>query len=82
MIQLIGFAAGIFTTFAAVPQLIKSFKTKETKDISLATYMALLIGMTLWVIYGFFIKDMPVFIWNIIALFIVLGVILLKLKHG
>ena len=33
-IDIIGFLAGAFTTIALVPQAVKAWKTKHTKDVS------------------------------------------------
>ena len=36
--ELIGFIAAVCTTFAFLPQVIKVWKTKQTKDLSLRMY--------------------------------------------
>jgi len=37
--ELIGFTAATLTTLAFVPQALKSYKEKSTKDISLVMYV-------------------------------------------
>jgi MtN3 and saliva related transmembrane protein len=78
---IIGTIAGIFTSIASLPQLIKSWKTKQTKDISLLTFSILDAGVFLWAIYGIMIDDYPVMIANIITFVIVSGIVILKLKY-
>ncbi|MFH1324575.1 MAG: SemiSWEET transporter [Nanoarchaeota archaeon] len=54
-----GLTAATFTTVAGLPQLIKSWKLKETKDISLWMYILNCVGSSLWLAYGILIKDLP-----------------------
>lgn len=63
-IDILGFAAGIFTTAAVVPQIIKSWKTKEVKDVSLFFFIILMLGVGLWVIYGVLKNDLPIIFTN------------------
>lgn len=72
----IGFIAAICTTISFFPQLIKTIKSKHTKDISLGMYLLLTTGIFLWLIYGIFIKDLPVILANGIA-FIATAIILI-----
>ena len=59
-----GLLAGFLTTSSAFPQLVKSYKTKSTKDLSLWFLTAILSGVALWIVYGFVISDVPVIITN------------------
>ena len=79
---IIGFLGGTLTALATVPQFVKSWKTKETKDVSLGWCSLLSAGVFLWIIYGFMINDYPIVIANIITLIFVLGILLLKIKYG
>jgi MtN3 and saliva related transmembrane protein len=80
--SLIGLAAGTCTTISFLPQVIKTFKTKETKDLSLSMYIVLVTGMLLWTIYGILIKDFPVILANSISLLLATTVLILKVKYG
>ena len=55
-----GTAAGL----ANFPQAYKIFKRKSAKDISILTYLILLVGVTIWILYGIEIKNFPVIITN------------------
>lgn len=79
---MLGLVAGLFTTASNLPQLVKSFRTKSTRDLSLGYLSILFIGMLLWVAYGFLISSLPVIAWNVVTLFIIGPLILLKLKYG
>ena len=63
-IAIIGLIAGTCTTISFLPQVIKTIKIKETKDISISMYIVLATGILLWMIYGILIKDLPVILAN------------------
>ena len=65
--NLIGFAAAFLTTIATVPQVIKTFRTKSAKDLSLKMLLALTAGVFLWLIYGLMINDLPLIAANIVT---------------
>lgn len=78
---MIGYAATVFGLFTFLPQAIKTWKTKETKDISLAMYIALWLGVILWLIYGIFLKKPPLIIVNSVVLILTSEVLILKMKY-
>ena len=80
--DLIGFIAAICTTVCFLPQLIKAWKTKSTKDISLAMFLILTFGVLMWLAYGFLINSMPVIAANAFTFIIAVGILLLKIKYG
>ncbi|MEJ2697307.1 MAG: SemiSWEET transporter [Candidatus Sulfobium sp.] len=79
---IIGLAAGVFTTISFLPQVIKAWKSKSTRDISIGMYIVLGIGLLLWTIYGFAIESTPIIITNAVGLTLTLLVLLLKIKYG
>jgi MtN3 and saliva related transmembrane protein len=81
-ILIIGLVAAAFTTFAFLPQSIKAIRTKHTKDISLSMLIMLLVGIAMWVIYGIFIKDIPLISANSISFVLMVTMLFLKLKYG
>ncbi len=78
---LLGLIAGFLTTIAFVPQVIRIWKLKETKDISLATFLLFLIGIILWLIYGILKSDIPIIIFNSITIVLASIILLFKLKY-
>ena len=79
---IVGLIAGACTTISLLPQVIKTFKTRETKDISMAMYIILISGMLLWIIYGVLIEAPPVILANSFSLLLALIVLILKIKYG
>jgi len=81
-INLLGYVAGTLVVISLLPQVIKSWKTKSTKDISMLRYIIYIIGLILWIIYALIIKNGPVAIMNTIGLFLAISILALKLKYG
>jgi len=77
----IGLAAAVLTTFSLVPQIIKIFRTKGTKDISLLMYVVITIGFFLWLVYGVLRKDPAIIFANVVALILGFCVLVLKVKY-
>ena len=62
--QIIGYLAGILTTIAVIPQIVKALRTKEVNDISPLFFSALILGLGLWTVYGFIKNDIPIILTN------------------
>ena len=82
MIDILGYVAGILVVISLLPQVIKSWKTKSTKDISLWRYIIYAIGLILWVAYAVIIQNGPVAVMNGIGLVLAVSILCLKIKHG
>ena len=65
--EVVGFVAGLGTTFAALPDLIAMLKRRSSKGMN--PRMAAIMGafQIVWVYYGLLIGSRPVALWNIIA---------------
>ncbi|GGG52689.1 SemiSWEET family sugar transporter [Bizionia arctica] len=77
--EIIGVFAGIFTTIAVLPQIIKAVKTKKVEDVSPVMFGILCLGVGLWTVYGIFKMDWPIIITNGISFIfngIMLGIVL------
>lgn len=64
----VGLVAGTLTSVAAIPQLVKTLRTRHTRDISVWQPLLLAVGVALWMIYGMLIHDLPLIFANIIPL--------------
>jgi MtN3 and saliva related transmembrane protein len=69
-IDIIGLFAGICVTVSVIPQIIKVWRTKKVKQISLLTFSVLTFGIAIWVVYGILKKDFPIIITNSVSLFL------------
>ena len=82
MTDFLGYFAGVLTTVAFLPQVIKALRTRSTKDISLSMWVLLFTGIVCWLIYGFLIGSAPVITANAVTLVLVGTVLALKLING
>ena len=81
-IVVIGLIAGACTTVSLLPQVIKTIRIKETKDISLSMYIILSIGLFLWIFYGALINALPIILANTFSLILAVIILILKMKYG
>lgn len=77
----IGFLAATLTTTAYIPQAYKTIRSRKTKDISLAMYLILNVGIVSWLIYGILLVNWPIILSNIITLLFTLPVLYFKLRY-
>jgi MtN3 and saliva related transmembrane protein len=81
MKDVIGYMAAFFTTFALFPQMIRIWKLKEARDISIFLPLMSSAGSALWLIYGIMIDKMPVIVANGVSLVFALAVFFITLKY-
>ena len=80
IIKYIGFFAAFCTTIAFLPQAIKVYKSRSTKDISLYMFLIFTIGVLSWLIYGIIINDLPIILANAVTLVLSFFILLYKLR--
>jgi MtN3 and saliva related transmembrane protein len=80
--EFIGFIAGSIAFCSFFPQIIKSIKTKSTKDLAILTYVMCAIGNLLAVIYGLYFNRLAVWITNSMILCFAASMIILKIKYS
>ena len=82
LFTLLGLTAGMLTTVSFLPQVIKTWKMRETKDLSLWMYIVLCTGIILWIIYGILIKDLPLIAANSFSLMLASIILFFKIKYN
>jgi len=80
--DVVGYAAGFLATAAFVPQVVKTFKERSARDISLGMYVLFCAGVGLWLLYGLLINSWPVIVSNAVTLVLAGAVLVLKVRHG
>lgn len=81
LITLLGFLAGTLTTLSFLPQLLKTWRTKSAKDMSLPMLVCFCIGVFLWLVYGTLLQALPIVLANAITLVLALMILGLKLRY-
>lgn len=81
MYEIIGFIAGFLVSIALLPQVIKTWTSKSSKDVSLYWTIILMSGLFLWIIYAYIYWILPLFIFGLIEFSMVLTLFVFKLLY-
>ena len=79
IINIVGAAGGIVSSVTFLPQVIKIWKTKSAKDLSMGTLLFLVLNVSLWLLYGILTNLYPIIITNGIVLSMVFIMVYFKL---
>ena len=79
--EIIGAIAATLTMFGFVPQIVKIYKTRSVEDVSLITLIQFSIGLFLWMLYGFYLKNNILIISNLVSFTTLLVAVGLYLKY-
>ena len=79
-VELLGYCAAFLTTIAFLPQVIRSWKTRDLSGISLGMYSLFTSGVGLWLIYGLIIEKWPLILANALTFLLSLSILLLKVS--
>jgi MtN3 and saliva related transmembrane protein len=79
-IDLLGTAAATLTTGCFVPQVVRLWRTRNAEGISLVTFSAFSVGVTLWLGYGLILSAWPIILSNAITLVLALAIIVLTVR--
>lgn len=77
----LGLLAAALTTAAYVPQVLHTWRSKSTQDLSLPMLVLFCTGVLLWLLYGLWICDVPVLVANGLTLLLALSLLGLKLTY-
>ena len=80
-ITIVGLVAASLSTGSLYPQLLKIWRTKSTKDISVRMYALLTAGVFIWFVYGLLIQDIPIIVANFIGFIQAMAIYILKMKY-
>ena len=81
-VSIIGYVAGTCTTLAFLPQVIRTWTTRSTEDISLGMFCLMVFGIALWLFYGVVTEDWPLIIADGFSLFLAAMILLMKIRFG
>ncbi|MBK7631702.1 MAG: SemiSWEET transporter [Ignavibacteriales bacterium] len=76
----LGYLAAFCTTVAFIPQAVKVYKTKHTKDISLGMFSLLNFGFVFWLIYGIMLDSYPIILANAVTIIFAVYILIIKLR--
>jgi MtN3 and saliva related transmembrane protein len=78
----LGLLAGTITSIASIPQVVKTFRTRHARDISIWQPLLISIGVALWMVYGILIHDLPLIVANIVPLICNILLTVMKLRYS
>jgi len=81
-LTVLGLVAGFCTTFCFVPQVVRAWRTRSTRDLSPAMLVVLVFGTLLWLAYGLLLDSLPLIATNVCALSLQAILVTLKRRHG
>ncbi len=80
-IEIIGLMAAACTTAAFVPQVVKTWKTKDVENLSLSMYLVMLTGVLLWLTYGIYLDSISIILANIVTAILVCIILFFKFRY-
>jgi MtN3 and saliva related transmembrane protein len=75
--SLVAVLAPLFTCIQLMPQLYKTYVTKSVQDLSLESLLVITIGNLLWLVHGYYIRDISLVFAGIVATVINLSLLAL-----
>ncbi len=68
--EILGTAAGVLTSVAMVPQVVKVMRSRNAEDLSWGMIAILITGLSLWVWYGIIKNELPIIVSNAFAVLV------------
>ncbi len=68
--EVVGFVAGLGTTFAGLPDLLAMLKRRSSAGMNPRMAGIMCVFQFAWVYYGLLIASRPVILWNVVAIVI------------
>ncbi len=82
MIEYLGFFAGFITTISFVPQVLRVYKNRSGRDVSLYMLLLLSTGTFLWLVYGLMLGSAPIVAANAVTFALVVLIYILKIYYA
>lgn len=78
---ILGYTASAVTVFTFLPQVIKTWKEKSAKNVSLNMFLIAVANEILWVAYGVLLNNMVIIITNVLMMCMASIMIYLKFRY-
>jgi MtN3 and saliva related transmembrane protein len=79
--EYLGYAAGILTTLAFLPQAFRMIRTRQARDISMSWAASMTAGVFLWLCYGVCKHSLPMISANGITLVLLAIILFIKIRY-
>ncbi len=80
-VDILGYSACAVTALTFLPQVLKTWKEKSARNVSLMMFIIAFINEIMWIAYGVLREDMVIIVTNVIMITMCSVMISLKLKY-
>lgn len=80
-VEFLGLAAGTISSITFLPQVIQVWKTKSARDLSLGMMGLLILGVSMWLVYGIILGSVAIIYTNTMVLTMSLIMFFFKIKY-
>jgi len=80
-VECIGLLAAALTTYSFLPQVYKTWRTKDVSAFSLTTFALFFVGIVCWLIYGIYKESLSMILANTITMASSLIILILIIKY-
>ena len=81
-VEILGYAAGAITCLTFLPQVIKTYKSKSAKDVSLMMFVIAAVNEAMWIVYCALLNNWVIILTNAVVLSFSLIMIGLKFRYN
>ena len=81
-VDILGYAAGAITTLTFLPQVLKTWKRKSAKDVSMMMFIIAAVNEVMWIVYGALLDNWVIILTNVVVLIMSLTMITLKIRFS
>lgn len=80
-IDVLGYSACAVTSLTFLPQVLKTWKEKSAKNVSLLMFVIAVVNEVMWIAYGVLRDDMVIILTNALMMLMAFIMISLKLRY-
>ncbi len=81
-IEIIGLIAAFLTTASFLPQVWKTYKTRDVSGLSLPMFLMFFLGILLWLIYGVYKESLSMILANSVTVVSAFLLLYFKIKYS
>ena len=78
----LGYVAGVLTVSSFLPQVLRSWRTRQTRDLSLGMFALLTTASGLWMTYGIVTMDIPIIVTNALMVALNGAIAVAKIRYS
>jgi MtN3 and saliva related transmembrane protein len=79
-VQTVGLVAGVLTTTAWLPQIVRTWRSRSAQDLSWPYLLVFGSGIVLWLVYGALVANLPLLVANAVTILFVGVLVFLKAR--